>query len=257
MRKPRFNLTRQQTILVGAAAIILLGIAWYLFRPELLFVNQTVNEPPPASMAAGQVPDSTPVASASGMFHKVAHDTKGTASVYELSGGQKFVRLTGFETSNGPDVHVYLVAAPDATDNSTVTQAGFLDLGSLKGNIGDQNYDIPEGTDVAKYHAVTIWCKRFSVNFGTAPLSDNKMSDNKMSDSKMSDSNMSDSNMSDRKMADDKMAEPKMGKGRMMTDNKMSVNKMGDRKMTNNNTMSAEKVPEGKMTRGTMGEGKM
>ncbi len=53
---------------------------------------------------------------------------------------------------------------------NTVTQAGYLDLGSLKGNIGDQNYDIPVGTDLGKYHAVTIWCMWFSVNFGTAPL---------------------------------------------------------------------------------------
>src|SRR6516165_2046745 len=177
MRKPRLNLTRQQTILLGAAAIVVVGIAWYLFRPELLFVNQTVNEGLPASMTPTSMPDaspgmsdSSPDAVASGMFHKVAHDTKGTAAVYELGGGQHIVRLTGFETSNGPDVHVYLVAAADASDNSTVTQAGFLDLGSLKGNIGDQNYDIPAGADVAKYHAVTIWCKRFSVNFATAPL---------------------------------------------------------------------------------------
>jgi hypothetical protein len=177
MRKPRLNLTRQQTILLGSAAIVVAGIAWYLFRPELLFVNQTVNEALPASMTPASTPDaspgmsdSSPVAVASGMFHKVAHETKGTAAVYEVGGGKQVVRLTGFETSNGPDVHVYLVAAADASDNSTVTQAGFLDLGSLKGNIGDQNYDIPSGTDVAKYHAVTIWCKRFGVNFATAPL---------------------------------------------------------------------------------------
>jgi hypothetical protein len=178
IRKPRLNLTRQQTILVGAAAIILLGIAWYLFRPELLFVNRTVNEALPASsMPAASMHDSSPGALASGMFHSVAHETKGKASVYELGGGKHVVRLTGFETSNGPDVHVYLIGAADASDNSTVTQAGYLDLGSLKGNIGDQNYDIPGGTDLTKYHAVTIWCKRFSVNFGTAPLAIKDMKD--------------------------------------------------------------------------------
>src|SRR5215469_6845808 len=73
-------------------------------------------------------------------------------------------------TSNGPDVHVYFVAANDASDSETVRKAGFLELGSIKGNIGDQNYDIPADVDLAKYRAVTIWCKRFSVNFGTAPL---------------------------------------------------------------------------------------
>jgi pimeloyl-ACP methyl ester carboxylesterase len=67
-------------------------------------------------------------------------------------------------------VHVYLIAANNASDSETVKKAGFLELGSLKGNIGDQNYDVPADADLAKYRAVTIWCKRFSVNFGTAPL---------------------------------------------------------------------------------------
>jgi len=80
------------------------------------------------------------------------------------------LRLTEFATSNGPDVHVYLVAAGDVQDNATVKTAGFVDLGSIKGNVGDQNYDVPADVDLAKYRAVTIWCRRFAVNFGTAPL---------------------------------------------------------------------------------------
>jgi hypothetical protein len=106
----------------------------------------------------------------SGSFHSVAHESKGTASIYQLADGKRILRFTNFETSNGPDVHVYLIAANDATDSETVKKAGFLELGSLKGNIGDQNYEIPADADLAKYRAVTIWCKRFSVNFGTAPL---------------------------------------------------------------------------------------
>jgi hypothetical protein len=154
------------------AVAVVGGIGWYLFRPELLFVNKTVNEALPASSAA------TPASSgasesrtlASGMFHSGAHETKGTATIHELAGGERVLRLTGFETSNGPDVHVYLVAAKDVTDNDTVKSAGFVDLGSLKGNIGDQNYDIPADVDLNKYRAATIWCARFGVNFGTAPL---------------------------------------------------------------------------------------
>jgi hypothetical protein len=92
------------------------------------------------------------------------------ASIYQLPGGKRTLRLTEFETSNGPDVHVYLVAASDATDDETVKKAGFLDLGSIKGNIGDQNYELPTDIDLAKYRAVTVWCKRFGVNFATAPL---------------------------------------------------------------------------------------
>jgi hypothetical protein len=67
---------------------------------------------------------------------------------------------------------IYLVAAPDAKDDVTVKNAGFIDLGPMKGNMGDQNYDIPAEVDLDKYQAVTIWCARFNVNFGTAPLKD-------------------------------------------------------------------------------------
>jgi len=83
---------------------------------------------------------------------------------------KRILRLTNFRTSNGPDVHVYLIAAPDAKDDETVKNAASVDLGILKGNIGDQNYDVPDSVDLGKYRAVMIWCKRFNVNFGTAPL---------------------------------------------------------------------------------------
>jgi hypothetical protein len=100
----------------------------------------------------------------------VAHETAGTATIYQLADGRKTLRFTGFRTSNGPDVQVYLVAAPDARDDQTVTKAGFIVLGALKGNIGDQNYDLPADVDLTKYRSVSVWCRRFSVNFGAAPL---------------------------------------------------------------------------------------
>src|SRR5215216_854127 len=158
--------------LVVLAAVFIVGLgAWYAFRPERLFINQKVNEQfPTASAANSQL--------ASGQFHSGAHETKGMAAVFQLAGGKKTLRLTNFETSNGPDVHVYLVAAQDAKDNDSVTKAGFVDLGTLKGNIGDQNYELPANADLAKYRAVTIWCKRFSVNFGTAPLNSSMQSMN-------------------------------------------------------------------------------
>src|SRR3989304_8494202 len=123
-----------------------------------------------ASGAASAQMASTPVALSGGNFHGVAHETKGYATIYQLPDGKRLLRLTNFETSNGPDVHVYLVAAQDANDNDTVKQAGFVELGSLKGSIGDHNYDVPADVDLSKYRAVTIWCQRFGVNFGTAPL---------------------------------------------------------------------------------------
>lgn len=155
-------------LVIVLVVLVAAGAAWYAFRPERLFFNQKVNEQfPTASAATNKL--------ASGQFHSGAHETRGTATVYQAADGKQTLRLTNFQTSNGPDVHVYLVAAADAKDNDTVTKSGFLDIGSLKGNIGDQNYDLPANTDLAKYRAVTIWCKRFSVNFGTAPLMNDSM----------------------------------------------------------------------------------
>lgn len=151
------------------ALIVAAGAAWYAFRPERLVIDQKVNEQFPTAAAAASNKLAT------GQFHSGAHETKGTATVFQLADGKKTLRLSDFATSNGPDVHVYLVAANDAKDNDAVTKAGFIDIGSLKGNIGDQNYDLPADTDLSKYRAVTIWCKRFSVNFGTAPLMNDSM----------------------------------------------------------------------------------
>src|SRR5207244_13360317 len=111
-----------------------------------------------------------PTVLAQGDFRGLAHETKGVAAVYQLADGKRLLRLTNFETSNGPDVHVYLVAAEVAKDNATVKQAGFIDLGSLKGNKGDQKYEVPPDTDLNEYKSVSIWCARFGVNFGAASL---------------------------------------------------------------------------------------
>lgn len=154
-------------LVIVAVTFVALVAGWYAFRPERLFVNQQVNEQFPTASAATMA---APAALATGQFHNVAHDTTGSATIYQLAGGKRTLRLTNFQTSNGPDVRVYLVAAEDAKDNDTVTRAGFLEVGALKGNIGDQNYDVPADADLARYKAVTIWCKRFGVNFGTAPL---------------------------------------------------------------------------------------
>ena len=142
-----------------------LFIAWYAFRPERLIVNRQVNEPFPRVTANSQAQ-----ALASGNFYSILHPTGGTATIYRFADGSRFLRLTNFKTSNGPDVHIYMVAADDAKDNATVEHAGFIDLGVIKGNIGDQNYALGPDVDLAKYRAVSVWCKRFSVNFGAAPL---------------------------------------------------------------------------------------
>ena len=169
---------QRRTAVIGLAAIAT-AVAWYAFRPERLFINKTVNESlavastPTLAMSATTDGDgAVPKAIASGHFHSNAHETKGVATIYRLPDGRQVLRLTGFETSNGPDVHVYLVAAGDVNDNATVKKAGFVEMGALKGNRGDQNYDVPSSVDLAKYRTVTIWCRRFGVNFGSAPLAE-------------------------------------------------------------------------------------
>jgi hypothetical protein len=160
------------------ALVVAGAIGWYLFRPELLFVTTRVNEALPGESVAAAAEtgsmgatagETAPAVLLSGQFHSVHHETTGIATVHEIA-GQRLLRFTGFKTSNGPDVRVYLVAAPDAADNESVTKAGFVELGTLKGTEGDQNYQIPAGLDLTRYRAVTIWCRRFSVNFATAPL---------------------------------------------------------------------------------------
>ena len=148
--------------------VIALIAAWYAFRPERLFVNRKVDEsfPTVKAVSAG----SSRQALESGNFYSIMHPTNGTATIYRLADGSRVLRLTNFKTSNGPDVHIYMVAADDAKDNATVKRAGFIDLGDIKGNIGDQNYALGPDVDLAKYRAVSVWCKRFSVNFGAAPL---------------------------------------------------------------------------------------
>jgi Electron transfer DM13 len=149
--------------------VVVLAIGWYWFRPERLIVNRRVDEAMPTTQAA-----SPRQALESGNFYGVFHPTKGTATIYRMGDGTRVLRFTNFTTSNGPDVHVYMVASDDAKDSASVLRAGFIDLGSMKGNVGDQNYSLDPNVELSKYRAVSIWCKRFSVNFGTAPLMPNQ-----------------------------------------------------------------------------------
>jgi len=149
---------------VTLAVVVVAVAGWALFRPELLFINKTVNESLPSSNGAN-----AQEMLASGTFHGIAHDTEGLAAIYEFPNGKRILRFTDFETSNGPDVQVFLAVAADAKDNEAV-EAGYFSLGAIKGNKGDQNYELPDDLDLSKYHSVVIWCDRFSVNFGTAPL---------------------------------------------------------------------------------------
>jgi hypothetical protein len=91
------------------------------------------------------------------------HDAQGIAKVIPVEGGGNVLRLEDLVVTNGPDLYVYLSTDKSASD--------FVNLGRLKANIGNQNYPIPAGTDMTKYDTVLIWCRSFSVLFGSAELS--------------------------------------------------------------------------------------
>jgi hypothetical protein len=91
------------------------------------------------------------------------HKAEGIAKLINFADGRTFLRLENLKTTNGPDLYVYLSVGKDASD--------IVNLGRLKGNIGNQNYEISAGTDLSKYNTVLIWCKAFSTLFGSAKLS--------------------------------------------------------------------------------------
>lgn len=175
-----------------AVAALLLYLAFAVFGVQTLFYDKEINEdlttaaPVVEEQAAREgaaytpsedvaVPASAPVRVSSGEFHAVAHPGTGDAIVYRLEDGSQVLRLENLDIFNGPALYVYAVAADDANDSDTVLDAGFINLGPLKGNRGNQTYELPTGFDPAKYRSISVWCQRFSVNFATAPLLDSEV----------------------------------------------------------------------------------
>jgi hypothetical protein len=109
------------------------------------------------------------VAERTGRFISREHGTTGTATIYVLADGRRVLRLEDLHTSNGPALFVYLSANPAHGPNGAFDDSA-VDLGGLKGNIGDQNYEIPPDVDVAEFASVVIWCDRFDAAFGAADL---------------------------------------------------------------------------------------
>ena len=147
-----------------AIGLPILIVAWLAFRPEKLWISQRVNEPAPfaSRSEARQI--------FAGRLGGKAHPTSGRATIYESVGGKRYLRLTDFTTSNGPDVHVVLARAEDPSLDQKIVKGNldYVELGKLKGNQGNQNYDIPAAVDLQKYNAVVIYCERFSAVFGVA-----------------------------------------------------------------------------------------
>ena len=173
--------------LVGA--VVIAGAA-FATEPWTLFTDSVVDEALPAatgpavpggSPSSGPEPTASPtpnppaepVVLAAGAFISHEHSTSGAARVLELADGTRVLRFEGLDTSNGPDLRVWITDAPviQGRDGWFVFDDGaYVDLGPLKGNKGSQNYVLPAGVDLETLTSVSIWCQRFRVSFGAAEL---------------------------------------------------------------------------------------
>ncbi|WP_374115609.1 DM13 domain-containing protein [Streptomyces sp. NK15101] len=167
-----------------AVAVAVAGSLW--FKPWALWVDETVNEAlpsagatpagpatgEPSSASAAPAP-SGPATVAQGTFVSHEHTTTGTVKIVRLADGTHTLRLEGLDTSNGPDLRVWLSDAPVKEGKAgwdVFDDGKYVNLAKLKGNKGDQNYPLPAGFDWSTYPSVSIWCDRFDVSFGAAAL---------------------------------------------------------------------------------------
>lgn len=157
---------RRKKWILAAIALPALAVAWWLFRPEKLWVNVKVNEPAPFDASNDLQPLFT------GLLAGRAHPTSGRASIYQAPDGKRDLRLTNFMTSNGPDVHVVLARSSDTNlaQNFVKGELNRVELGQMKANQGDQNYSLPDSADLTTNDAVVIYCERFHAVFGVAKL---------------------------------------------------------------------------------------
>ncbi len=105
-----------------------------------------------------------------GSFHSVSHKGRGIAEIVVKSDGRMYLRLTDFSTYHRPDLTVLLISASDALENETVKRSEIYEVGRLKTDEGSMEYPLAADLDVGRFNAVTIWSKRYEVNFTTAPL---------------------------------------------------------------------------------------
>lgn len=173
--------------IVIAALAAGVAFALYWFQPWRLWTNKTVNEvlptaqpvqPPTGEEATATASPSEPappanVLLASGKIISHEHESSGTANLVQLADGRIQVTFENLMTSDGPDLHVWLTDAPVIEGRAgwhVFDDGRYVELGPLKGNRGNQVYDVPAGTDLTGLTSVTIWCKRFAVSFGAAQL---------------------------------------------------------------------------------------
>ncbi|TCM50391.1 DM13 domain-containing protein [Kribbella sp. VKM Ac-2568] len=192
---------RAVAVTVVAVAAVVAAVALPLFQPWRLFTDTVVDEALPgadpismttssaapptisgdrsgtpssgATQAPGKSQSRGPERLSTGRFITHEHDTQGTASIVRLADGSRVLRLEGLDTSDGPDLEVWLSDAPVLEGKAgwhVFDDGRYRSLGQLKGNRGNQNYPIPASVELADFTSVSIWCNRFNVSFGAAKL---------------------------------------------------------------------------------------
>lgn len=170
---------------VAIVLVVLVGLALFWFQPHKLFIDERVSETIPTVTAPasdtpagpdGSSADPTappaavePQELAAGSFVSLDHGTSGEARVLRLENDSRILRLEELDTDNGPDLFVYLSSNPASGPEGDFDE-DFVSLGRLKGNQGDQNYEVPADLDLSRFRSVVIWCDRFDSAFGAADL---------------------------------------------------------------------------------------
>ncbi len=173
--------------------MVLTGVALWAFQPWRLVTSSEADEAAPVSRPVDtSTPTSTPPSAttteaekeasaapssiprdkvlATGSFEDAEHTTSGVVRLIELADGRRFVRLEGLASSDGPDLHVWLSDRVSGGEWGSYDDGRYVELGSLKATNGDQNYAVPADVDLSGMQSVVIWCDRFNVAFGTAPV---------------------------------------------------------------------------------------
>ncbi|MDI2034058.1 DM13 domain-containing protein [Paenarthrobacter nitroguajacolicus] len=184
------RLVRTHGLLAAAAGVVVLCFivaGAFLFQPWRLFTSSSLDEALPVATPSGVTtpgqasPDATapssgptvasgPTVVGTGMFQSQEHQTTGTAQLLELPDGGHVLRLENLASSDGPDVKVWLSSLDAGGDWFKYRSGRYVDLGAVKATHGNQNYVVPPGTDITGLTSVVLWCDRFSVAFGSAPL---------------------------------------------------------------------------------------
>ncbi|KUM39254.1 hypothetical protein AR689_06990 [Arthrobacter sp. EpRS71] len=175
----------------GVAVLSMVVVGAVLFQPWRIFTSSSVYEalpavpgsasapapaaanpaaPSPATATPPPAAPAAPVILSSGTFLSQEHETTGTARLVKLPDGSHLLRLEDLASSDGPDVKVWLSSLPAGGDWFKYRSGRYVDLGAVKATHGSHNYLLPPGTDITGLTSVVLWCDRFSVAFGSAPL---------------------------------------------------------------------------------------